>query len=287
MLQLSTTLTRHFQLLPRITFTHFTMPPKRKLATSSQSRTPAKKVQTTLTSAVSATRSSVKKEPVKGEPEAPISLPKEATSSADHYDALIVNRTYYPPVLSNARCEAYVSGDISNPLGRLTKALSDTSSFRSQVVRGRSVVCWFRTDLRWDDNTALATASTLAAGEVPVIGLFILSPQDLDAHLISPARIDFMLRSLQILKDGLEKKGIPLYCETLERRRRMPGRVLELAEEWGAKHVFANVEYEVDELRRDEKCVTLGVEKGIAVDVFHDTCVVPPDVLLTKVSFVS
>lgn len=261
------------------------MPSKRKLSSSfkSSAQSASKKRQTTLDVGIAAPKMKpVKKEPTEEKSTSPV-LPDEATTPADHYDVLIVNRKYYPPVISTENAEAYISGDLPNPLARLTRTLKDAASFRSKVVRGRSVVCWFRTDLRWDDNTALATASALAQGEVHVIGMFLFSPQDLEAHLLSPARIDFMLRSLKILRDELEKKGIPVYCETVEKRRRISERVLELAEEWGARHVYANVEYEVDELRRDEKCVTLGVERGIAVDVFHDTCVVPPAALATKV----
>ena len=269
------------------------MGPKRKLINNASSKA-AKRVQTTLTSAITSTISATEAATdtlglavpqaitTAAAEIAPTNNDTAATQGHD-YDALIVNRTYYPPVLSNERCQAYLDGNIPTPHTSLTRALVDAAGFRTQVIRDRAVVCWFRTDLRWDDNTALAMASTLAAGEVPVIGLFVLSLQDLDAHLMSPARTDFMLRSLQVLKDDLDKKGIPLYCETAEKRKRIPGRVLELAQEWRAKQVFANMEYEVDELRRDEKCVSLGVEKGVAVHVVHDTCIVPPDVLLTKV----
>src|SRR5690554_40769 len=232
---------RPFNLSPRISTTNIlTMAPKRKLTNKASSKAPSKKIQTVLTSgitsAVSVTNAA---KDIRGSvvPQAITTAAAEIGPTNNHtalaqghdYDALIVNRTYYPPVLSNERCQAYLDGNIPTPHASLTKALADTAGFRAQATRDRAVVCWFRTDLRWDDNTALAMASTLAAGEVPVIGLFIHSPQDLDAHLMSPARMDFILRSLQVLKIDLEKKGIPLYCETVEKRKRIPGRVLELA----------------------------------------------------------
>jgi deoxyribodipyrimidine photo-lyase len=43
-----------------------------------------------------------------------------------------------------------------------------------------------------------------------------------------------------------------------------------------ANHVFANIEYEVDELRRDIATVKKGREKGIEVVCSHDKLVVPP-----------
>lgn len=44
----------------------------------------------------------------------------------------------------------------------------------------------------------------------------------------------------------------------------------------GANRVFANIEYEVDELRRDIATVKVGREKGIEVTCVHDRLVVPP-----------
>lgn len=64
-------------------------------------------------------------------------------------------------------------------------------------------------------------------------------------------------------------------------RRRVPERVLELLAGVGARHLFANAEYEVDELRRDARLVRLGAARGVAVEVVHDTCVVPPGALRT------
>lgn len=43
-----------------------------------------------------------------------------------------------------------------------------------------------------------------------------------------------------------------------------------------ANHVFANIEYEVDELRRDIAVVKKGRDKGIEVVCLHDKLVVPP-----------
>ncbi len=54
---------------------------------------------------------------------------------------------------------------------------------------------------------------------------YIISPQDFEAHLRSPARVDFMLRTLNILKDDLAKLDIPLWVETVEKRKQIPGRV--------------------------------------------------------------
>lgn len=49
-----------------------------------------------------------------------------------------------------------------------------------------------------------------------------------------------------------------------------------------AKHVFANISYEVDELRRDITCASLGKEHGIKFEFVHDRLVVRPGTAKTK-----
>lgn len=189
----------------------------------------------------------------------------------------IVLRKYYPPEMSNARARAYNSNDIPRPIEDLLCALEETAEQRKKVDVKDSVVHWFKTDLRCNDNRALALASEKAkeAG-VPLICTYIVSPQDFEAHLTSPVRVDFILRTLEVLKKDLEKLDIPLYVETVEKRKHVPDRILELMEQWGSRHLFANMEYEVDELRREAGMVHDLSENGKSFEVVHDTCVVPP-----------
>ncbi|KFA64466.1 hypothetical protein S40285_01088 [Stachybotrys chlorohalonatus IBT 40285] len=189
----------------------------------------------------------------------------------------IVLRKYYPPEMSNARARAYNADELTRPMEELNAALDDTKQARASVEPKDAVVHWFKMDLRTTDNRSLSLASDKAkeAG-VPLICLYVVSPQDFEAHLTSPVRVDFMLRTLQVLKDDLAKLDIPLYVETVEKRKKIPDRILELMEEWGASHLFANMEYEVDELRREAHMVRDLSENGKSFEVVHDTCVVVP-----------
>lgn len=194
----------------------------------------------------------------------------------------IVLRDFYGPEISNARALAYKNGDLPRPIEVLNSTLSETRSEREKIEVKDAVVHWYRCDLRTRDNTALCLASEKAKkGNVPLITMYIVSPQDFEAHLTSPARVDFILRTLKVLKEDLAELDIPLYVETVEKREKIPGRILELLEEWGANHLFANVEYEVDELRRDEHLVRSCLDKGIALDVLPDTCIVNPGELVS------
>lgn len=85
--------------------------------------------------------------------------------------------------------------------------------------------------------------------------------------------------------------NVPLYTVTWNRREEIVDKLLGKLEEWGASHLFGNVEYEVDELRRDEQVVRKVIEartnrregwKG-EVAFLKDLCVVAPGEIVTKV----
>jgi deoxyribodipyrimidine photo-lyase len=194
----------------------------------------------------------------------------------------IVLRKYYPPEMSNPRAVAYNNNEIPRPIETLFGALEETAAARKKIRFKDAVVHWFKMDLRTRDNRSLWLASQKAReADVPLIGLYIVSPEDFEAHLRAPLRVDFMIRTLHILQKDLASLGIPLYVETVARRREIPERIIDFFEEWGVSHVFANMEYEVDELRREAKLVRMCAERGIDMDVVHDTCVVPPGALTT------
>jgi len=139
----------------------------------------------------------------------------------------------------------------------------------------------------------LSRASKLAKElSLPLVTLFVLSPGDYKWHDRSSKRIDFMLRNLRYLKvilslssnlqyadrqGKLDDLNIPLHIVSYDRRLAIPRKlVTEVFSELKTTHVFANIEYEVDELRRDIATVRLGREKGIDVQCVHDRLVAPP-----------
>ncbi|KAF7114461.1 hypothetical protein CNMCM5793_008765 [Aspergillus hiratsukae] len=154
----------------------------------------------------------------------------------------IVLREFYPPEMSNERCVAYSDGTLERPIETLQRAYEETADQRRAIRANSVVVHWFKSDLRLHDNRALQMAYQAAKEHnIPLLGLYILSPQDLTAHLLSPAR-----------------------------------RIVDLCQQWGANHLYANLEYEVDELRREAKLVRLCAKNGIKFETAHDACVVPP-----------
>lgn len=210
----------------------------------------------------------------------PRAAPSNTSQYKDSTDEIkygIVLRKFYPPEMLDDRARDYISGKIERPIETLQKAIEQTLSQRDAIVTAGSVVHWFKCDTRLMDNHALHLASTKAReGGVPLICLYLISPQDFEAHLTAPIRVDFILRNLAVVRDDLAKLDIPLFVETVQKRRALPSRLLELCNEWNAKHVFCNAEYEVDELRREASLTVESLKQGIAFNVVHDTCVVEP-----------
>lgn len=240
------------------------MPPKRKSAASPKSNGVVKKPKTVD----------------KSKFDEVLRQPHHNAHLSEEYG--LVLRKYYPPEMSNARARAYRNDEMTRPIETLRAALEETAQARKKVKTKDAVVHWFKMDLRHTDNRALALASEKAQeSRVPLICFYIVSPEDFEAHLRAPVRVDFVLRTLQVLKDDLAKLDIPLYIQTVEKRKEIPSRVRELMDGWGACHLFANMEYEVDELRREAAMVRDLAEHGKSFEVVHDTCVVPPGSLQT------
>jgi deoxyribodipyrimidine photo-lyase len=195
----------------------------------------------------------------------------------------IVLRDFYPPEMTNERAKQYVAGVVERPIKTLEKAIAETRQPREKAKVKDAVVHWFKCDLRTRDNKALHMASKMAKSKgVPLIGIYLVSPQDFQAHLTSAVRVDFILRTLDVLKADLAELDIPLHVEVVEKRKRIPDRIIELSEKWGANHVFCNTEYEVDELRREAALTRDCLERGIAFTTVPDTCVVSPGELSSK-----
>lgn len=134
-----------------------------------------------------------------------------------------------------------------------------------------------------EDNRALAQASMQAIKDkIPLIVMFVLSPQDYIAHDRSARRIDFTLRNLDIIKASLACLHIPLHTVTHTHRKTLPNSVLSLLRTFNATRLYANIEYEVDELRRDIKVCELARLQGVKSIFWHDKCIIEPGVVKTK-----
>ncbi|KAF2867935.1 DNA photolyase, FAD-binding/Cryptochrome [Massariosphaeria phaeospora] len=144
------------------------------------------------------------------------------------------------------------------------------------------VVHWFRgKDLRIQDNIALHRASELAKkSKKALICVYVDCPAEESWHGTSAARVDFMCETLAIMQKELQGLNIPLVFLQAETRGRYVPAVTDFVRDNSVSHVFANYEYEIDELRRDIKFVK-EVGKEVQVSIYHDQTVVEPGTIKT------
>lgn len=169
--------------------------------------------------------------------------------------------------------------DANTPYEELKSNLESQSTDRD--VKG--VLHWFRSkDLRIHDNRALHDASELAKeSSLPLLCAYVHCPAELSWHGTSPARTDFLLETLKLMQKELEDLGIPLvFLEASDRDEIVPS-VLNFIKDNGVSHVFANYEYEVDELRRDVKFLDAGEDDNFQLALRHDQTVMEPLTMLS------
>ena len=65
-------------------------------------------------------------------------------------------------------------------------------------------------------------------------------------------------------------------------RKSLPEKVIEFVKTFNSKHIFVNIEYEVDELRRDIRVHALAKDHAIHANFSHDRCVVEPGRLASQ-----
>ena len=164
--------------------------------------------------------------------------------SLSQSDSTSIGQTnFYPAEMSDERCKRYIDNKLPTPLKVLEKTLRDSAAARNGTAPGESVIHWFKRDLRLQDNASLSRASQLARErDVPLICVFIVSPQDYLAHRTSAVRVDFELRTLAVLKEDLAKLEIPLYITTINDRGAVLGHLIEKCKEWKARDIFCNIE---------------------------------------------
>ncbi len=122
-------------------------------------------------------------------------------------------------------------------------------------------LCWFRSDLRTEDQPALAAA--LQNG--PASALFIITPAQWQAHHDAPIKVDFRLRALHSLKADLAELGVALDCLVIDHWRDIPAALVRYCQQHGIEQVHCNREPGVNERRRDRACFTELQNQGITL----------------------
>lgn len=165
------------------------------------------------------------------------------------------------------------------PFDKLTEAL-DAQEEKKDVAY---VAHWFRPkDLRIQDNTGLHHASQMAQSSgKPLICFYLHCPSEESWHGTSPARMDFIIEGLKSMQAELKNLDIPLVFLHSDKRKDHVSVVADFLKKNSVSHLFANFEYEVDELRRD---IDLLKEVGndVQMAIYHDQTVVEPGTMVTS-----
>lgn len=137
---------------------------------------------------------------------------------------------------------------------------------------------WFRSDLRTYDNPALAAA--LSHGSA--CGVYCLTQQQWDLHSVSPAKRSLIVHQLRSLAQQLMEINVPLVVLDCRTYCSVPGEISKYALSVGARSVFFNHEYEVN-----EKACAAQVEQALrAIKVglsgYHDQCMIQPGKVLNQ-----
>jgi deoxyribodipyrimidine photo-lyase len=92
--------------------------------------------------------------------------------------------------------------------------------------------------------------------------------------------VDFMLGTLALMQAELKKLDIPLVFLQADERAITVPTVVKFLNDHSISHLFANYEYEVDEVRQDAKFLNQ-VDFRVHVSLYHDQTVVEPGTTLT------
>ncbi len=140
-----------------------------------------------------------------------------------------------------------------------------------------AALCWFRTDLRIEDQPALASA----VSDGDAIALFIASPAQWHEHADAPVKVDFWLRGVHALKSELAALNIPLKWLQVDHWKDVPQALLAFCKEHGIDTVHCNREHGVNERRRDRNCYRLLKEHDITMTGHHGGTLLIPGTVKT------
>ncbi|QLQ80667.1 hypothetical protein HG537_0E00200 [Torulaspora globosa] len=208
----------------------------------------------------------------------------------DQYFSL--NTTYYKNPITCERANEFNNGKRKKPIDFLngyiaTQGKSDDS---------KTIIHWFRGDLRTHDNTGLFEAikqfrerKDNISGQL--LTIFTINEHDWRAHMDSGWKLKFMMNAVSSLGEKLSKMSIPLHVlhynpesPSLSNSNHFASwlkeECLNLAKGSGPVLLTANAQYETDELYRDIKMFEQS-DSSFKFKVFHDACVIEPKLLTT------
>ncbi|MDX2100129.1 MAG: FAD-binding domain-containing protein [Leptolyngbyaceae cyanobacterium bins.59] len=136
------------------------------------------------------------------------------------------------------------------------------------------ILFWHRRDLRLSDNEGLAAAQSQTA---QVVGVFCLDPNILQRDDVAPARVTYLIGSLQVLQQRYLQAGSQLLILQGDPKTAIPA----LATALHAKAVFWNWDVEPYARERDRTVLTALHQVGIRGQGFWSQLMHAPETIQT------
>ena len=134
-------------------------------------------------------------------------------------------------------------------------------------------VCWFRRDLRFDDNCALYLALN---SKYPVLPLFIFDEEILSELPTNDSRVTFIHKTLNTMNEELKRNNSSFYIKK--------GNVQTIWEvlfnEFTIKEVYFNKDYEPYAIKRDAKISELCKSNDTVLHICKDQVIFEEDEIL-------
>ncbi|MCZ4245255.1 cryptochrome/photolyase family protein [Pedobacter punctiformis] len=134
-------------------------------------------------------------------------------------------------------------------------------------------ICWFRRDLRLEDNAAFYHA---LKSDYPVLPLFIFDQHILDKFSKDDARVAFIHQTIEKLKQELQKHGADILVKYGKVEKIWPA----VLKEYEVKEVYTNHDYEPYARKRDDDVAEYLTSEKIAFKTFKDQVIFEKDEIL-------
>lgn len=139
---------------------------------------------------------------------------------------------------------------------------------------------WFRTDLRVHDNPALCHSRRDDTDAT--VAIYFVTETQWQQHGLGPRRTNLMKQAVCELHRNLGELGIPLLIVEKHTFDECSEFLRNTIDQLGITELNFNLEYEINERHRDIELSQWCKDSGVAVNKFHDQCIVPPGELKTQ-----
>jgi deoxyribodipyrimidine photo-lyase len=136
-----------------------------------------------------------------------------------------------------------------------------------------TALVWFRNDLRTVDNPALHDA---CEADRDVVAVYLVSRSQHERHDEGTPRLGFVRAHVEALGTDLARLNVPLWIEDAPWFHDAPDRLVRIAKAVGARSLYFNAEYPLNEARRDAAVRDACATCGIRCEVRHGDTIMAP-----------